>query len=155
MASRLRWLAAPVALIAAAASASAQIDKLDLRLPKVTDGVVASIRQVNSGSETALAPRTGPRQVGTQSALDQAPLVGAVVFMPTGPASPDQWQFGAAGTSEMQPWLSEGGVEVIVTMDDGERRTFRPREPARLYVGQRVTVREGELVPLGGRKDGG
>ena len=94
MASRLRWLAAPVALIAFAASA--QIDKLDLRLPKVTDGVVASIRQVNSGSETALAPRTGPRQVGTQSALDQAPLVGAVVFMPTGPASPDQWQFGAS-----------------------------------------------------------
>src|SRR6185295_16337494 len=59
VASRLRWLAAPFALIAFAASA--QIDKLDLRLPKVTDGVVASIRQVNSGSETALAPRTGPR----------------------------------------------------------------------------------------------
>jgi len=150
---RLRWLAASIALIAAAATA--QVDQLDLRLPKVTDGVVASVRQVNSGSETALAPRSGPRQVGTQSALDQAPLVGAVVFMPTGPASPDQWQFGAAGTSEMQPWLSEGGVEVIVTMDDGERRTFRPRDPGRFYTGQRVTVREGELVPLGGRKDGG
>jgi hypothetical protein len=110
---------------------------------------------VNSGSETALAPRSGPRQVGTQSALDQAPLVGAVVFMPTGPASPDEWQFGAAGTSEMQPWLAEGGIEIIVTMDDGERRTFRPRDPGRFYVGQRVTVREGELVPLGSRKDGG
>jgi hypothetical protein len=110
---------------------------------------------VNSGSETALAPRSGPRQVGTQSALDQAPLVGAVVFMPTGPASPDQWQFGAAGTSEMQPWLSEGGVEVVVTMDDGERRAFRPRDPGRFYAGQRVTVRDGELVPLGNRKDGG
>jgi hypothetical protein len=153
VASRLRWLAAPVALIAAVASA--QIDRLDLRLPKVTDGIVASVRQVNSGSETALAPRSGPRQVGTQSALDQTPLVGAVVFMPTGPASPDQWQFGAAGTPDMQPWLAEGGVEVIVTMDDGERRTFRPRNPAAFYVGQRVTVREGELVPLGGRKDGG
>jgi len=153
VASRLRWLAAPVALIAAAATA--QIDKLDLRLPKVTDGIVASVRQVNSGSETALAPRSGPRQVGTQSALDQAPLVGAVVFMPTGPASPDQWQFGAAGTPDMQPWLAEGGVEVVVTMDDGERRTFRPRDPGRYYVGQRVTVREGELVPLGSRKDGG
>jgi hypothetical protein len=153
VAQRLRWLAAPIALVAAAAAA--QIEKLDLRLPKVTDGVVAAIRQVNSGSETALAPRTGPRQVGTQSALDQAPLVGAVVFMPTGPASPDQWQFGAAGTSEMQPWLSEGGVEVMVTMDDGERRTFRPRDPGRFFAGQRVTVREGELVPLGNRKDGG
>jgi hypothetical protein len=150
---RVRWLAASIALIAA--GATAQIDKLDLRLPKVTDGVVASVRQVNSGSETALAPRSGPRQVGTQSALDQAPLVGAVVFMPTGPASPDEWQFGAAGTPEMQPWLAEGGVEVIVTMDDGERRTFRPRNPGRFNVGQRVTVREGELVPLGSRKDGG
>jgi hypothetical protein len=150
---RLRWLAGSIALLAAAATA--QVDKLDLRLPKVTDGVVASVRQVNSGSETALAPRTGSRQVGTQSALDQAPLVGAVVFMPTGPASPDQWQFGAAGTPDMQPWLAEGGVEVIVTMDDGERRTFRPRNPGRFAVGQRVTVREGELVPSGSRKDGG
>jgi hypothetical protein len=152
VALRLRWLAAWVAFIAA--GAAAQIEKLDLRLPKVTDGVVASIRQVNSGSETALAPRSGPRQVGTQSALDQAPLVGAVVFMPTGPASPDQWQFGAAGTPDMQPWLAEGGVEVIVTMDDGERRTFRPSTPGRCYAGQRVSLREGELVPLGSRKDG-
>jgi hypothetical protein len=152
VASRLRWLAAPIALIAAAAWA--QIDQLDLRLPKVSDGVVASIRQVNSGSETALAPRSGPRQVGTQSALDQAPLVGAVVFMPTGPASPDQWQFGAAGTPEMQPWLAEGGREVVVTMDDGERRTFRPRDPVRFFVGQRVTVREGELDPSGSGKAG-
>jgi outer membrane lipoprotein SlyB len=55
----------------------------------------------------------------------------------------------------MQPWLSEGGVEVVVTMDDGERRAFRPRDPGRFYAGQRVTVREGELVPLGNRKDGG
>jgi hypothetical protein len=153
VALRLRWLAAWVAFIAA--GAAAQVEKLDLRLPKVTDGVVASVRQVNSGSETALAPRSGPRQVGTQSALDQAPLVGAVVFMQTGPASPDQWQFGAAGTPDMQPWLAEGGVEVIVTMDDGERRTFRPRNPGRFSTGQRVTVREGELVPLGSRKDGG
>ena len=150
---QLRWLAASAALIAA--GAVAQVDKLDLRLPKVTDGIVASMRQVNTGSETALAPRSGPRQVGTQSALDQAPLVGAVVFMPTGPASPDQWQFGAAGTAEMQPWLAEGGMEVIVTMDDGERRTFRPQNPGRFYVGQRVTVRQGELVPLGGGKVGG
>ena len=150
---RLRWLAAPVAFVAA--GAFAQADKLDLRLPKFTDGTVAAIRQVNTGSGAALAPRTGPPQVGTQSALDQPRLVGAVVFMPTGPASPDQWQFGAAGTSEMQPWLAEGGVEIIVTMDDGEKRTFRPRDPGRFYVGQRVTVREGELVPLASGKAGG
>ena len=150
MSIRLRWLAGLMAGIAAGTAAQ----QLDLRLPKVTEGVVSAIRQINTGSETALAPRSGPRQVGTQSALDQAPLVGAVVFMPTGPASPDQWQFGAAGTPEMQPWLAEGGREVVVTMDDGERRTFRPRDPARFFVGQRVTVREGELEPSGSRKAG-
>lgn len=153
MVLRLRWLAASIALVAAAAAA--QIEKLDLRLPQVSNGIVAALRQVASGSETALAPRSGPRQVGTQSALDQAPVVGAVVFMQTGPASPDQWQFGAVGTSEMQPWLSDGGVEVIVTMDDSERRSFRPRDPGRFYAGQRVTVRDGELLPLGSRRDGG
>jgi hypothetical protein len=153
VASRLRWLAALVALIAA--GTAAQLNKpLDLRLPKVTDGIVASVRQINSGSETALTPRSGPRQVGTQSSLDQAPLVGAVVYMPVGPASGDAWRFGAAGTAEMQPWLSESAHEVVVTMEDGERRSFRPRDPGRFYVGQRVTVRSGELEPLGGRKDG-
>ena len=152
MATRLRWLAGLMAGIAAASAAQ----QLDLRLPKgVTEGVVASIRQISSGSETALAPRSGPRQVGTQSALDQGPLVGAVVYMPTGPSSPDTVNFGAAGTAEMQPWLSESSVEVIVTMDDGERRTFRPRNPERFHPGQRVTVRYGDLEPLGSARGGG
>jgi len=152
VATRLRWLAGLMAGIAAASAAQ----QLDLRLPKgVTEGVVASIRQISSGSETALAPRSGPRQVGTQSALDQGPLVGAVVYMPTGPSSPDTLNFGAAGTAEMQPWLSESSVEVIVTMDDGERRTFRPRNPERFHPGQRVTVRYGDLEPLGSARGGG
>jgi hypothetical protein len=151
VATRLRWLAGLMAGIAAATAAQ----QLDLRLPKAaTEGIVASIRQISSGSETALAPRSGPRQVGTQSALDQGPLVGAVVYMPTGPSSPDTLKFGAAGTAEMQPWLSESSVEVIVTMDDGERRTFRPRNPERFHPGQRVTVRYGDLEPLGGARGG-
>jgi hypothetical protein len=40
-------------------------------------------------------------------------------------------------------------------MDDGERRTFRPRDASRFHVGQRVAVEAGELVPGGIRKDGG
>jgi hypothetical protein len=153
VAARLRWLAACIACIALVAAA--QNAPLDLRLPaKVNDGTVATIRQVNSGSETALAPRSGPRQVGTQSALDQGPLVGAVVYMPVGPATSDKWNFGAAGTPEMQPWLSESAHEVVVAMDDGERRTFRPSNPGRFHVGQRVTVRYGELELLGDRKGG-
>jgi hypothetical protein len=54
----------------------------------------------------------------------------------------------------MQPWLSESAHEVVVNMDDGERRTFRPRNPGRFHVGQRVTLRYGELEPLGDRKGG-
>jgi hypothetical protein len=136
-------------------AAATVAQQLDLRLPKgTTEGVVASIRQISSGSETALAPRSGPRQVGTQSSLDQGPLVGAVVFMPTGPSSPDRWNFGAAGTPEMQPWLAESAVEVDVTMEDGERRTFRPRNPERFHPGQRVTLRYGELEPLERTKGG-
>ena len=151
MVTRRRWLAGLMAGIAAGTAAQ----QLDLRLPKgATEGVVASIRQISSGSETALAPRSGPRQVGTQSALDQGPLVGAVVYMPVGPSSPDTWNFGAVGTPDMQPWLSDGALEVIVTMADGERRTFRPRNPERFRPGQRVTVRYGELEPLDGRKGG-
>ena len=153
MAARRRWLATLIGCIAAGAAAQPG-QPLDLRLPKVADGVVAAIRQINSGSETALAPRSGPRQVGTQSALDQGPLVGAVVYMPVGPSSPDTWNFGAAGTAEMQPWLSEVAQEVIVTMEDGERRSFRPSNPGRFHVGQRVTVRYGALEPLGSSKSG-
>ena len=152
MAGWPRWLAGSVACIAALAAA--QNVPLDLRLPKMNDGTVASIRQINTGSETALTPRSGPRQVGTQSALDQGPLVGAVVFTPVGPGTSDKWSFGAAGTPEMQPWLSESAHEVVVNMDDGERRTFRPRNPERFHVGQRVTLRYGELEPLGDRKGG-
>jgi hypothetical protein len=152
VAAWLRWLAGCIACIAAVAAA--QNAPLDLRLPKVNDGTVASIRQINTGSETALTPRSGPRQVGTQSALDQGPLVGAVVYTPVGPGTSDKWSFGAAGTPEMQPWLAESAHEVVVSMDDGERRTFRPRNPERFHVGQRVTLRYGELEPLGDRKGG-
>lgn len=150
MAAQLRWLAGLMAGIAAGTAAQ----ELDLRLPKVSEGVVAAIRQVDYGSETALAPRPGPRQVGTQSALDNPQPVGAVVYMTTGPSSPDKWNFGAVGTPEMQPWLSESATEVVVTLDDGERRTFRPRSPERFRVGQRVTLRYGDLEPLEGRKGG-
>ena len=41
-----------------------------------------------------------------------------------------------ASGPEMQPWLSESAHEVVVNMDDGERRTFRPRNPERFHVGR-------------------
>jgi hypothetical protein len=77
-----------------------------------------------------------------------------VATLPLGKESDHKWRFGAAGTAEMKPYLDNAGPEIVVTMDDGERRTFRPREPSRFRIGQRVTVQSGELEPLTLRKDG-
>ena len=55
----------------------------------------------------------------------------------------------------MQPYLDKTAREVVVAMDDGERRVFRPRNASRFSVGQRVSVEAGELVPESLRKDGG
>ena len=119
-------------------------------------GTVATIRLVDTGSADALPLRAAPRQVGSPQALDQPVPIGAVVYLQTGTASStDEWKFGAVGTAEMQPWLAESAHEVVVTMDDGERRSFRPPRPERFSVGQRVTLRTGELAPLEPPKGGG
>jgi hypothetical protein len=122
---------------------------LDLRIPPVTDGVVHSIREVHSAAKGA--PRSAPKQqeVGLPSDLDTGPLVGSVVTRPFGgPPDDKKWHFGGSGTPEMRARFADTGYEVVVTMDDGERRTFRPRDPARFRIGQRVTVRSGEPEPI-------
>ena len=75
MSIQLRWLAGLMAGIAAGTAAQ----QLDLRLPKVTEGVVSAIRQINTGSETALAPLSGSRHVCSEYSIDQGPLVCALV----------------------------------------------------------------------------
>ncbi|HYX67006.1 MAG TPA: hypothetical protein VE935_22520 [Burkholderiales bacterium] len=122
---------------------------LDLRLPKATEGMVVSVREVHVGAESA-APRVAP-PVGSPSGLEQAPPVGAVMYLPFGgPSSEKSWRAGSAGTPEMQARFAETAYEVVVDMEDGERRTFRPREPGRFRVGQRVSLRTGELEPKTG-----
>jgi hypothetical protein len=154
VASRLRWLGAAWILCVAAGAAAQTNPPLDLRLPAVSDGVVVSIREVHAASESA-APRMPAQPVGSPSGLEQAPPVGAVVYLPfsgaSGGTSGDKgWRYGAAGTPDMQERFAQSAYELIVDMEDGERRSFRPRDPGRFRVGQRVTVRSGELAPKEG-----
>jgi len=131
--------------------AAAQAQTLDLRIPPVTGGTVTSIREVGAVPKAAPSP-TGTQAVGLPSDIQQAAPVGAVAYMPfggnTGPQSDKSWSFGAAGTPEMQAQLARSTHEIVVTMDDGERRVFRPRDPSRFRIGQRVSVRAGEVEPL-------
>jgi hypothetical protein len=147
----LRTLCAAGMLCGAAAAAAQGHPPLDLSLPKVTEGVVVSVREVHAGTESAAPHAAQP--VGSSSGVEQAPPVGAVVYLPiagaSGGGTSEGWRFGAAGTPDMQERFAQTGYEVIVDMQDGERRTFRPRDPGRFRPGQRVSVHAGELEPAG------
>ena len=125
---------------------------LDLRVVPVSQGVVQSIREV--GLPTRGVPQGGvPTSVGLQGGVEDTPPVGAVVARSFGGSPPTgerKWQFGAAGTPEMQADLARTKFEVVVQMDDGERRTFAVRDISGLRPGQRVSVRAGELSPAAG-----
>jgi len=141
---RLRWLAAAIAGIALGVAAQTQ-PPLDLRLKPVTEGAVTAIVTVDAAATNLPAPNS--QNPGSPSDLSPGAPVGAVVVLPLGKDSDKTWRFGAVGTPEMQPYLDKTAREVVVTMDDGERRSFRPRDASRFHVGQRVRVRAGELVP--------
>jgi len=131
-------------MLGVAAAAAAQT--LDLRLRQETQGVVAAVRTVDT-TVTAL-PQRAPTP-GSHSDISPGPPVGAVAALPIGKDSDNTWRFGAAGTAEMRPYLGATAQEVVVTMDDGQRRVFRPRDTSRFRVGQRVRVRAGELEAIG------
>jgi hypothetical protein len=128
--------------------AAAQAQPLDLRIPPVTGGEVVAMREVGAAAKGAL-PQGATAPVGVPTDVEQSIPVGAVVYLPLGPQSDKNWRFGAAGTPEMQAQFAQSGYEVTVLMDDGERRVFRPRDPARFRIGQRVSLRAGEIEPLG------
>jgi hypothetical protein len=127
--------------------AVAPAQSLDLRLQPVIGGTVTAIREV--GATPQDVPRAaGTQQVGVPSDIERKLPVGAVVYLPLGPQSDKNWRFGAAGTPEMQAQLAQSTHEIVVTMDDGERRVFRPHDARRFSVGQRVSVRAGQVEPL-------
>jgi hypothetical protein len=144
----VRWLAAGIAGIAAAAAAQS----LDLRYKPTTEGTVTALRTVDMTATTA--PPAGGQNPGSPSDVSPGIPVGAVAVLPLGKDADKTWRMGAAGAPEMQPYLRQTAQEVVVTMDDGEKRVFRPAEPSRFNVGQRVSVRAGELAPASMRKDG-
>jgi len=146
-------LAAFAAVIAGAGAQSRP--PLNLKLPpSVSEGSVAAILTVDSTTTRMPGPNAQAR-TGSPGELSAGPPVGAVAALPLGKESDKKWRFGAAGTPAMKPYLDDAAQEVVVVMDDGEKRTFRPRDPSRFRIGQRVTVRSGELEPLTLRKDGG
>jgi hypothetical protein len=109
-------------------------------------GEVRSIREVG-GVGAPTEPRSSP--VGVYSGLDTPPVVGSVAQFRFGSGGRDAgWNFGAAGTPEMQARFAETTYEVNVAMDVGESRTLQRRDGYRFHVGQRVALRAGELEPM-------
>lgn len=108
-------------------------------------GEIRSIREVG-GVRAPSEPRSSP--VGVSSGLDTPP-VGAVAQFHFGSGGGDAgWNFGAAGTPEMQARLAETTYEINVAMDVGETRALQRRDGHRFHVGQRVALRQGELEPM-------
>lgn len=126
------------ALLCAASSASAQTC--------LVCGEIHAIREVSSAPHRPPQGTVSPS--GTQSDLYAGPVVGTVAQFRFDRGRTEGWNFGAAGTPEMQARLGETSYEVTVAMDGGERRTLVRRDGNRFHVGQRVAVRQGELEPM-------
>jgi hypothetical protein len=148
MAARARLLVALLACIAAGATAQPKTKKpLDLSYRAETKGTVVAIRDVYA---TGKGPTPASVQTSApSSSLDQGMPVGAVAYWNFGPGSGDGMRVGAVGQDDMQNWLTDHAKEIVVKMDGGETRSFRPGNPERFQVNERVTVRGGNLEPLG------
>ena len=140
----LACLAAATALAQGGKAADAP---LDLQYRAETKGTVIAIRDVYAAGK-------GPTPAGTQassapeSSLDTGLPVGAVAYWNFGPGAGDGMRVGAVGRGDMQTWITDQAREVVVKMDGGERRTFRPADPKLFSVNDRVAVRSGQLELL-------
>jgi hypothetical protein len=100
-------------------------------------GEVRSVREIHLGPAAGSAtpdPSSGQLQV-----------VGNVLSLPFGPGTDNSPRVGAAGTPEMNARFAESSFEIAVLMDTGERRTVERRDGRKFQVGDRVTMRSGEL----------
>ena len=137
-----------VLVFGAATAAFAQAKKpLDLTYRAETKGTVVAIREVYATGKGP-APARAQGSSATEASLDTGLPVGAVAYWNFGPGAADGMQVGAVGRGDMQPWLTDHAKEVVVKMDDGETRTFRPSNPERFQLHERVGVRGGALEPL-------
>jgi hypothetical protein len=149
MGVRLRLIVAAV-LGALAATATAQTAKskqpLDLKFRGESKGTVVAIRDVYASGKGPTAGAAPPS--GSSSGPDQGLPVGAVAYWNFGPGSAEGMRVGAVGQGDMQPWLTDHAKEIVVKMDDGESRTFRPTNPESFQLHERVSVTSGILEPL-------
>jgi len=146
----MRLLVAACALSLAATAAAQTAKPLNLNIVPVSDGVITSIREVHLKAGRAAPPAGGNQPVGVPTDIEDAAPVGAVLYRPIGGGvapSEKSWRIGGAGTPDMQDRFAKSGYDVEVKMDDGERRTFRLPDARQFRIGQRVTLRSGELQP--------
>jgi hypothetical protein len=146
MAARLRLLTALLGALAASAGAQTAKQPLDLKFRAESKGTVIAIRDVYASGKGPAAGAGQPS--GSSSGPEQALPVGAVAYWNFGPGSADGMRVGAVGQGDMQPWLTDHATEILVKMDDGERRSFRPTNPERFQLHERVNVSGGILEPL-------
>ncbi|HKW38502.1 MAG TPA: hypothetical protein VJO54_11895 [Burkholderiales bacterium] len=142
------------------AVAWAQDKPLDLRLPSPEApaaagsvcracGEIRSIREIHVGRATPVQSGVPAESLGSQAGTDAWRVVGTVAVLPFGGGKDDErWRVGAVGTPEMQSQLGETSYEITVAMDSGERRSLQRRDGLRFHVGQRVTLRTGELEAM-------
>jgi len=164
MAMRSLVCATALAALLAAAARAQQDPPLDLRLPRgdapaassagsalcKVCGEVRSIREVHVGRTRGVEAVVPTEYVGSQSSIENGRTlsVGAAVVLPFGGNPSDQrWRIGTAGTPDAQARLGDVSYEITVQMDGGEQRTIQRRDGARFRVGERVTLRSGELEP--------
>jgi hypothetical protein len=142
----LRSLLFAVAAFSVAATAQTR-KPLDLQYRAETKGTVLAIRDVYATGKGP-TPAGAQASSATESSLDTGMPVGAVAYWNFGPGSGEGMRVGAVGRGDMQNWLTDHAKEVVVRMDDGETRRFRPEHPERFQLNERVTVRAGLLEPL-------
>jgi outer membrane lipoprotein SlyB len=113
-------------------------------------GEIRSIREVHSGPSRPTQSGLPSETIGSQPGTDDWRVVGAVAVLPLGGGAKtdDGWRVGAVGTPEMQAQLGESSYEITVLMDSGERRSILRRDGSRFRVGERVTLRSGELEAM-------
>jgi outer membrane lipoprotein SlyB len=109
-------------------------------------GEIRSIREVHVGRRAPVQSGAPVEHIGSQPGTDDWRVVGTVAYLTWGTEKSDEgWRVGAVGTPEMQSQLGETSYEITVAMDSGERRSIQRRDGLRFRVGQRVTLRSGEL----------
>jgi hypothetical protein len=138
-----------IALLLALVSMAASAQPLDLTVAPVSEGTVQAIRQMHANPQIVAPASSVAKPVGVPSDIEDPAPVGAVAARPIGvPKEERRWHFGTPRSAEMEDRFALGGYELLVTMDDGEQRTFPVEDASRFHPGQRVRVRRGAVEPL-------